>query len=144
LAFGAFVAFLLIAATAVPFLFRSRVEARVKTEVNRAVNARVAWGNVGLSLIRDFPSVALTLDRLSVVGLQPFERDTLVAIRQVRLVLDLGSVLRHLRTNAPVVVREITLRAPAAKLHRLADGTANWDITRPRRVGAVDTTSAAS
>jgi hypothetical protein len=132
LGFAALLATLLVAAFAVPFLFRDRIAARVKAEVNESVNARVAWGGAGLSLLRDFPNVSLGLDRPSIVGVAPFQGDTLVAMREARIVLDVGSVIGYLRSGAPIVVREIALVQPAVKLRVLADGRANWDIARPR------------
>src|SRR5438270_544339 len=90
------------------------------------------WRGVGLSVLRDFPSVTVTLDGLSVGGAKPFAGDTLLAMRQARLVLDVGSVLRYLKSGDRIVVREIALGAPSVHLRVLADGTQNWDIARPR------------
>jgi hypothetical protein len=142
LGLGALVASLLVALLVLPFLFRDRIAARLKTEIGRSVNARLAWGGAGLSLLRDFPNVTLSLDRLSVVGVKPFEGDTLVSVRQARLVLDVGSVIRHLKSGDRIVIREIVLREPAVKLRVLASGAANWDIARKRAGATTDTTRA--
>jgi hypothetical protein len=48
-----------------------------------------------------------------------------------RLALDPGSVVAYLRRGAPIVVREVTLEAPRADLRVLANGRANWQVTRP-------------
>jgi AsmA-like C-terminal region len=142
LGLGALVATLLVALLVLPLFFRERIAARLKTEIGRSVNARLAWSGVGLSFLRDFPNVTLSLDRLSVVGVKPFEGDTLVAMREARLVLDGGSVIRYLRGGDRIVVREIVLREPAATLRVLADGTANWDIARERGDAAPGATRA--
>ena len=142
LGLGALVALLFAALLALPAFFGDRIESRVKVEVNRSVNAHVAWGASSLSLLRHFPNVSLTLDRLTVAGIAPFERDTLLAIQQARLVLDLGSVLGYLRSGHPIVIREIALEQPAVNLRRLPDGRANWDITRKGGGAAADTTRA--
>ena len=123
---------LLLLLVLLPFLFRDRISARVQAEIAKSVDARVHWGGVGLSLLRDFPNVTLRLDDLSVTGVRRFEGDTLVAMRQLRVVLDLGSVLRNLRNGDPIVVRELELQRPVAGLRVLRDGTANWDIVRAR------------
>jgi cell division septum initiation protein DivIVA len=133
---------LLVVLVVGPFLFRDRIEARLKSEIAASVNARVAWNGVGLSLLRDFPNATLSLDRLSVVGVKPFDGDTLVSIRAARLVLDIGSVIRSLRNGDRIVVRELALHQPTAKLRVLADGTANWDIARARGSASTDTTRA--
>jgi hypothetical protein len=141
-ALAAFAASLLVALLVVPFLFRDRIAARLKGEIASSVNARVAWDGVGLSLLRDFPNVTLSLEGLSVVGVKPFEGDTLVSLREAGLVLDVGSVIRSLRGGDPIIIRELVLRQPAVKLRVLADGTASWDIARPRAAAASDTTRA--
>src|SRR4051812_34733312 len=93
---GASVATLLVVLMLVPLLFRDRIASRLKSEANAAVNAQVAWRGLGLSVLRDFPNVTVSLDGLSVVGVKPFAGDTLLAMQQARLVLDVGSVMRFL------------------------------------------------
>lgn len=121
----------LLALVAVPYLFRDRIAARVRTAVNGSVDARVTWGHVGVSVLRDFPNVTLSLDDVSVAGVRRFQGDTLVTARHFRLVLDLASVVGNMRHGRPIVVREVELQQPAVNLRVLADGTANWDIARP-------------
>jgi len=113
-----------------PFLFRDRIAARVKAEIAKSVNAQVSWGGVGLSLLRDFPNVTFRLSNLTVRGLKPFEGDTLLSMQQLRIVLDLGSVIRNLRHGDAIVVRKVDMQRPVARLRVLADGRENWDIVR--------------
>ena len=61
LALAAFAACTLLALVAVPFLFRDRIASRLKGEINRSVDARVSWTGAGLSVLRDFPNVSLSL-----------------------------------------------------------------------------------
>jgi hypothetical protein len=96
----------------------------------------VNWQRVGLSVLHDFPNVTLSVDGPTVVGVKPFERDTLVAMRRGRLVLDLRSVLHYLTSGTNIVVRDIGLEQPTVKLRVLADGRANWNITRPSKPSA--------
>ncbi|MDB4880805.1 MAG: hypothetical protein JWL60_2251 [Gemmatimonadetes bacterium] len=130
LGFGAVAASLLLAAVLVPYLFRDRIVARIRAEVNESVNARVSWSGAGLSLLRDFPDATLSLDRLAVVGVAPFAGDTLLAMRSARLVLDLRSVLAHLTSGGRIVVREVALQEPRVRMLVHADGRKNWDIAR--------------
>ena len=122
---------LLLLLVLVPVLFRDRIAQRVKTEVNRTLNARVDWRDAGLGFFRDFPNLTLRLDDLTVVGVGKFQGDTLAAIRHLRVVLDLASVLRSvIGRPAPIVVRAVELDQPRLSLIALEDGTANWDITK--------------
>lgn len=134
---------LLLLLVLLPFLFRHRIAARVQAEIAQSVNARVRWSGVGLSLLRDFPNVTFRMDDLSVTGVERFEGDTLVAMQQLRIVLDLGSVIGSLRRGDAIVVREVELQRPLASLRVLQDGTANWDIVRARPdAGTADTSGA--
>jgi len=122
----------LIALAVVPFLLKDRVAARAHAAVDGAVDARVDWGGVGLTFFRDFPNLTVRLDDLSVVGLDPFEGDTLVSMKRFALVLDVGSVIGAWRRGTPILVRSIRLDGPSLGLHVLEDGTASWDITKAR------------
>ena len=107
--------FLALLAIAPSFL-RGPVEARVKAAIGRKVAAKVEWQDIGLSLFHDFPNLSLSLDRLSVTGIDRFQGDTLLAVPRFRLVLDLASVLGSLRGNGPIVVRAIQVERPAVRL----------------------------
>ena len=114
-----------------PLLFQDRIARRVKAEVNQSLNARVDWQDAGLGLIRNFPNLTLTLDGLTTTGVDRFAGDTLAAVRHLRVVIDLASALKNaLGGSGPIVVRAVELDQPRLRLIALADGTANWDITK--------------
>ncbi|HET7621877.1 MAG TPA: AsmA-like C-terminal region-containing protein [Gemmatimonadaceae bacterium] len=115
-----------------PYLFRDRIAARVRAEIAKSVNADVRWSSVGIGLLRNFPNVTFRLNDLVVINQKPFAGDTLLAVDQFRVVLDLGSVLRNVTSGGPIVVREVNVAEPAARLLVLKDGTANWDIMREK------------
>lgn len=115
---------------AIPLFFGDRITARLKAEIDQSVNAKVAWNGASLSLLRDFPNVSVTVTGLSVAGVQRFERDTLLTMAQTKLVLDVGSVIGFLRSGKPIVVRELSFEKPVVRARKLADGSANWDITK--------------
>src|SRR5215475_1256186 len=102
------VAALIVVLATIPLLFGSKIQARLKAQVDQSVNARVAWSGIGLSLLRDFPNVTASVNGLRVAGVQRFERDTLLTMDQAKLVLDLGSVVGYLRNGKPIVVRDVT------------------------------------
>src|SRR5882724_13522814 len=88
---GAVIALLLLLLLALPLLFRDRIAERVKTAVNQNVNARVDWSDVGLSFFRHFPNLTLTLDGLTAVGVDRFQRDTLAQVGHLRVSVSLPS-----------------------------------------------------
>ncbi len=77
---GIFLVVLVGAVVAIPFLFKDKINARVKLEINKNLNAKVDYGDFGLSLIKSFPNFSFSLDDLSVVGIGAFEGDTLAHI----------------------------------------------------------------
>jgi uncharacterized protein involved in outer membrane biogenesis len=129
---GALIVLLLALLIVLPLLFRDRIAQRVKAEVNRTLDTRVDWRDVGLTFFRDFPNLTLRLDDLTAVGIGRFEGDTLASIRHLGVALDLASVVRNALGGAgkPIVVRSIELDQPRLSLIKLEDGTANWDITK--------------
>jgi AsmA-like C-terminal region/AsmA family len=115
----------------VPALFGGRIANRVKAEVNRTLDARVDWRDAGLGLFHDFPNLTLRLDDLTVLGMGKFAGDTLAAVREFRVVLDLASALRSVMgSSSPIIVRAVELDRPRLALVALEDGSANWDITK--------------
>ena len=127
---GAVLALLVVLLAVLPFLFRDQIAERVKVAVNQKLDARVEWRRVGLSLFRDFPNLAVTLEDLTAVGVGRFEADTLAAVPNLRVSLSLPSVLRSVMGGGTTVVKAIELDQPRLRLIKLADGTANWDITK--------------
>ena len=129
---GSLIVLLLVLLVVLPLLFRDRIAQRAKLEVNRSLDARVEWRDVGLTFFRNFPNLTLRLDDLTVAGKGRFEGDTLAAIRHLQVVLDLASVLGSVvgGGGGPIVVRAVELDQPRLRLIALEDGTANWDITK--------------
>ncbi len=115
-----------------PLLLRGKIEARIKQAIAANIDARVDWRALDVGLLRTFPNFSLQLNDLTVIGIEQFAGDTLLAAPRFRLVLDLGSVLRSLRDDQPVVVRSVQLQDPNVRLLVRQDGTANWDIMHER------------
>jgi uncharacterized protein involved in outer membrane biogenesis len=131
IAVGAVLALVVLLLVLVPLLFGGRIANRVKAEVNQSLNAQVDWRDASLGIFRDFPNLTLRLDDLTVVGVGAFDGDTLAAMRQLRVILDLPSAVRSgLGGSGPIVVRAVELDRPRVSLIALEDGTANWDITK--------------
>ena len=129
-AIGIVVGLPVVALAVLPMVLGDRIASRAKVEANNAVNARIDWRDAGLSLFGDFPNLTLTLDDLSVAGVGTFAGDTLAVVRNLAVVLDLGSVIGNLRNNDPLVIRSVELERPRVALRVLENGTANWNIAK--------------
>ena len=127
LGLGIFLLLILTAAIVLPIIYKDKIIARLKTEINSSINAKVDFGNVDISLLRSFPNFTLSLQNLSVVGVTPFQGDTLTRMRELDLSLNLMSVIK----GGTMEINSVSLREPLFNLIVLKDGRANWDITKP-------------
>jgi hypothetical protein len=130
---GAVLAVVLVLLLTLPLLFQDQIAQRAKEAANRSVTARVDWQDAGLSFFRNFPSLTLSLNDLTVVGTGRFRGDTLASIPHFGVALSVGSVLRNVLGGSPVVVRAVELDRPRLSLIKLRDGSANWNITDTSR-----------
>jgi len=117
---------LLLLLITLPFLFKPKIEALVKQEVNKQVEATVNWSKFSLTFFRGFPDLSVNLHELTVIGTPPFEGDTLMALDRFELRVNPLSALKK-----QVVVKSILLNRPIINGIVLTDGTANWDILPP-------------
>ncbi|MCK6641572.1 MAG: AsmA family protein [Bacteroidia bacterium] len=126
---------LLITAIALPFLFKDKIIALAKEEMNNNLNATVTFGEFDLSLISSFPDFRFSISDFTIVGKDKFEGDTLTKIPSLKLDLDLMSVI----SGEQYKINSIQLERPRIFALVLPDGSANWDITKP----STDTAAAA-
>ncbi|UYQ91551.1 hypothetical protein MKQ68_15780 [Chitinophaga horti] len=117
---------------AIPYLFKGKIMAKVKEELNKQLNAKVDFEDVDISLIRRFPRLAVALVDFHVTGLAPFEGDTLIAVHRVEAAMDLMSAIK----GDNIKVYSVLVKNP--RIHAIVnpDGRVNWDIMKP------DTTTA--
>ncbi|MFM2048426.1 MAG: hypothetical protein RI955_974 [Bacteroidota bacterium] len=124
---GIVVVVLIAAISVVPFLFKDKIVAKVKTTINENVNAKVDFGDFDLSVWKHFPNLTFTLNDLSVVGINDFKDDTLCSIKQFETAINLFDVVK----GSNYSVNAIYLRSPRIFAKVLANGKANYDITKP-------------
>jgi hypothetical protein len=120
-------AVLLVAAAAVPYLFKDQIVAKVKSVINQKLNAKVDFKAFDLTLIRSFPKMGIRLNDLSVVGVDSFAYDTLANIKQLQLDLNLMSVIK----GETYEINSVNLQEPTILAKVLKSGKANWDIMKP-------------
>ena len=94
----AFLAILLIAIIALPFIFKDEIATAVKEEINKSINAKIEIGNIDLSIIKNFhnfPNITLSVEDLHVIGKDQFYKDTLVNLQSLDLALNIMSVINQ-------------------------------------------------
>lgn len=123
-------------AFAAPFLFKGKIMALAKKELNNSLNAKADFSNVDISFFRHFPRVAVGLQNLQITGLHEFSGDTLISTPGIDLAVNLLSVLKGNNYQ----VHSITINNP--RIHAIVnkEGKANWDIFKPDTAAPVNTT----
>ena len=117
---------LIAAAVAVPFVFKDKLRAVADRQIAQRVRATVQYdpANIGVSLLRSFPDLSLTIKDLRVIGLDSFSRDTLAYLPELRVGLDVMSVVR----GGEIKINSVELDRPDLSIRTLKSGRANWDI----------------
>ncbi|HYC29117.1 MAG TPA: AsmA family protein, partial [Chitinophagaceae bacterium] len=124
--------FLIALAFAAPFIFKAQILSLAKKEINKSINAKADFTDISISFFRDFPKVSVALEGLSVVGINDFEGDTLIAAKEIDAALNFMSVIK----GSDYRIYSVAINEP--RIHAIVhkDGKANWDISKP------DTTTA--
>ncbi len=120
-------AVILVVALTAPLLLRDKITGIVKREANELLLARLDFEKLDISLLRHFPNASLDLKGLTLVGVDRFEGDTIVAAERISVVVNLSSLFG----DEGFEVRRIDLAAPLVHGHKLADGAVNWNVMKP-------------
>ncbi len=123
---GILLILILAAALLIPVIYKDKIVAIVKEEVNKNINARVDFGAFDITLFRSFPDLTLQISNLNVTGVTPFEGDTLTSVEQLSVTLDIMSVIK----GGQIDVESVNMDKAFINLIVLKDGRANWDIAK--------------
>ncbi|MEO8068633.1 MAG: AsmA-like C-terminal region-containing protein [Flavobacteriales bacterium] len=124
---------LIAAAIIIPIAFKDKIEARVKEEVNKNLNATVDWGEWDISLISTFPNLGVSVANVKVCNNAPFEGICLADIGELQASVGLMSLF-----GDRIEIKKIGLTKPDLHVKVLEDGRANWDIAKADSSAAVD------
>ncbi len=124
---GIFLLLLVVAAFAAPFIFKGKMVALAKEQINKNLNAKVDFKDIDLSFFRHFPKVAVSVTGLSIAGTDAFAGDTLIAAKNIDISLNLMSVIK----GSNFKIYNIQVDEP--RIHAIVnkDGRANWSISKP-------------
>src|SRR5262249_16218817 len=111
--------------------FKDAIAARVKAEINKRVNATVNFTDLNLTLLTSFPRLTLSIDNLSVTGINEFAGQPLATVRTLNVKLRLWDVIGGGKTT----ISSITLDQPIVSVIVLKNGKANYDIAKPEPAG---------
>lgn len=125
---------IIIAAIAIPFIFKDKIVAKAKEEINNSVNAKVNFGDFDLTIISSFPNLTFKLNDFSIVGINDFDGDTLTYIKQLDLKLSIWDVI----SGSQYKIKSISLDKPFINILILKNGKANYDIAKADSSKATD------
>lgn len=121
-----FLVVLLVLLFVTPILFKGKINQIIKDEANAALNAKLEFSDLSLSMFRSFPALSIRIDDLSLSGVDAFEKDTLVKFNYFQTDLNLMSVI----FGDQIEIKAISLDRPVVRAIVLEDGKANWDIAK--------------
>ncbi len=133
---GIFLLVLVIAAFAVPILFKGKILTMVKEKANNSLNAKVDFSDVDISVFRHFPKLAVGINNLSVVGINEFENDTLISAKQLDISMNLWSAI----TSGDINIYGIDVESPRINAIVSKQGKPNWAISKPDTTDTKTTT----
>lgn len=111
---------------AIPLLFKGKIIKIVKSEINKNVNAKVDFNDIDISLIRRFPRVSVSIEKIQVTGNGRFSSDTLLAANSIDAALNLMSIIQ----GDKMVIYSIGVNQPRIHAIVAKDGAVNWDIIK--------------
>ncbi len=124
-AIGILLLLLILAAVLIPILFKDKIEAAVKEQVNANVNATVDWGDWDLTIISSFPNAGFEVKDVKVCNVAPFEGICLANIGELKATVGLMSLF-----SDKILIKRVALDNPIIHVKVLEDGRANWDIAK--------------
>jgi hypothetical protein len=130
---------LVLLAFIIPIVFKKQVQALVKREINKNLDAKIDFTDVKLSLFRHFPSVTISIQGLSIVGNDVFAKDTLISAEKTEITAGLFSVLK----GKDIKVNGLFFQSPRIHILVKKDGLANYDIAK-KSTGSTSSDTSAS
>ena len=115
---------LLLAVT--PLLFKDKITALIKENINKNINAKVDFKDVDISLLSGFPKARVSLNEISVINLSPFEGDTLFYADEVSVKMGIGELFK----GSGMQISSFAVDKANVNILVNSEGKANYDIAK--------------
>ena len=136
---GIIIVLAIVFLAAAPFLFKGSLEKMVKRTINENLNATVAWEGLDLSLLKSFPDAALTINDFSVTNKAPFEGDTLVSGKSLKLNMGITQLFK--KSDESIQIDGLLLKESLVNIKIDSLGNANYDIAVKKEGNTSETPS---
>lgn len=110
-----------------PYTMHDKIDKLIKTEGNKMIKGHFDYSDLDISIFRNFPKVAVSIHNFWIKGEGTFANDTLLAIKEATVVVDLFSIFGDKGYD----IKKIYVSDGSFKGIVLPDGSANWDIMKP-------------
>ncbi|MCU0337846.1 MAG: AsmA family protein, partial [Sediminibacterium sp.] len=94
-AIGILLVTIIIALASLPYFFPDAIARKVRYLVNKEIDGELSFSNARLSFFTHFPSLTLSLNDFVLTGSQPFEKDTLIAGKELGFGINLADLLHQ-------------------------------------------------
>jgi AsmA protein len=108
----------------IPILFPGTISKQVKIFANKHLAGELDYKKTHLTFFRHFPSLTVSVDDLLLKGSKPFQKDTLLAAREVAA----GINLKNLIFDGEVKIDEIYVTDAYANVFVNTKGEANYNV----------------
>lgn len=117
---------LVIALALLPFIFKDEIVEEVKVAAANNLNATVDFSDISLSFFRSFPDLNVSVNDLTIDGIDAFDGTRLLATDAIEVGINLPSLWSETR---PYEINFIKIVRPTIEVAIMADGRANYDIS---------------
>ncbi len=134
------VVLILATIAALPFLYKDKLLAKVKTTLNNQVNAKIDFTGFNLSVLSHFPKVEMEIRGLSLVGVNEFANDTIFSAGSVSTDISITEMI----SGKGLELKSLIIDNPKILLISNKSGKVNWDIAKASAGKAPSTAEASS
>lgn len=123
-----------------PFLFKDKLVAKVKTTLNKQIEAKIDFKGFSLSLFSHFPRVEMEIRDLSLVGINGFDNDTIFFASSISTDISIAEMM----SSNGLEIKSLIVDNPKVSLISDKSGKVNWDIAKPSAGKATSSASPSS
>ena len=123
---GSILSLLIVFFVAVPILFESKITQKVKWAASEAMNAKVDFEDVKLSVFKSFPRLNIVVKNFTITGISEFDKTPLLSVDLLSSSVNLSS----LWSSDGLQISSIKLIRPTINLVMNKAGKGNWEVSK--------------
>ncbi|WP_299016495.1 AsmA-like C-terminal region-containing protein [uncultured Polaribacter sp.] len=132
---------LVIGLVSIPFLFKDKIVAMIKSTANNNINATLSFKETDLSLFRDFPNASLRINDIAIINKAPFLGDTLFFSEKLDINLEITELFKN--ETETLSIKDIVAENSIVNILFNKDNLGNYDIAKTTEVTKTQNTESA-